>query len=96
MEQFVDEKFYTRADSFIDLANENVRDTERNMVSGSMMYASARFNAWISATGCKTGKELHDAKQARIAVCLELYRAMLDENIDSYIKNFGDYMQPDA
>ena len=51
MEQFVDEKFYSRADSFIDLANENVRDTDRNMVSGSIMYASARFNALISATG---------------------------------------------
>ena len=96
MEQFVDENFYSRADSFIDLANEHGKNTERNMVSGSMMYASARFNAWISATGSKTGKELYDAKQARIAVCLELYRTMLDENIDSYIKNFGDYMKPDA
>ena len=91
MEQFVDEGFYTRADSFIDLANENVRDTERNLVSGSMMYASARFNAWIIG-------EVHVLNRKIVPNGRRDHfeQTTAFENLQSNINNFGDYMQPDA
>ena len=92
----VDEKFYTRADSFIDLANEHAAAAERDDVSASLMYSSARFNAWVSATGFSSKEEMRAAKPARIAQLAEHYRMMLEENMESYIKNFDDYMKPNA
>ena len=92
----VDDEFYQRADEFIDLANEHARTTKRQNVSASFMYSSSRFNAWLSATGFSSGDEMRDAKQARIDHFVEQYRMMLEENMDSYIENFNDYMKPNA
>ena len=93
----IDEDFYTRADSFIDLANEHAATgAARDNVSTSFMYASTRFNAWVSATGFSSGGELHAAKPARIAFLVEQYRMMLEENMDSYIKHFDAYMKPNG
>ncbi|MCY7389187.1 MAG: DUF3144 domain-containing protein [Burkholderiales bacterium] len=90
----VDEDFYTRADSFIDLANEHAATMARDNVGASLMYSSARFNAWVSATGYASSDEMRAARPARIAHFVEQYRLMLEENMDSYINNFDDYMKP--
>ena len=92
----VDDDFYTRADAFIDLANDHAAATEREAVSASLMYSSARFNAWVSATGFASKEEMRAAKPARIAQFAEQYRMMLEENMESYINNFDDYMKPNA
>ena len=92
----VDDDFYARADAFIDLANEHAAASKRDDVSASLMYSSARFNAWVSATGFSSQEEMRAAKPARIAQFAEQYRMMLEENMESYIKNFDDYMKPNA
>ncbi len=90
----IDDKFYNRADAFIDLANEHCSTVERAKVSASLMYSAARFNAWVSATGCQSGEQMRDEKSARIENFIAQYRAMLEENMDNYIKNFDNYMKP--
>ncbi len=51
-ESGLDEKFFERADAYINLANEHINTkVEPRLVSTSLMFASARFNAWISASG---------------------------------------------
>lgn len=92
----IDEDFYTRADSFIDLANEHAATTARDNVSTSFMYSSARFNAWVCATGLSSSGEMRAAKPTRIAFFVEQYRMMLEENMDSYIEHFDEYMKPNA
>jgi len=48
----VDDKFYERADAHIHLCNDQIsKDISKGKVSASTMYATARFNAWISACG---------------------------------------------
>ena len=90
-----DKAFYARADAFIDLANQHVTTVERDKISTSLMYASARFNAWVSATEFSSGDDMRAAKPARIAYFVELYRTMLEENMESYTRNFADYMKQD-
>ena len=90
----IDEGFYKRADAFIDLANDQCGGAAFEKVSASLMYASARFNAWASATEFSTDDQMREAKLNRIAYFVAQYRTMLEENMDSYIKNFNDYMKP--
>lgn len=89
-----DDEFYNRADTFIDLANQHAVSAARDSVSASLMYSSARFNAWINATGHLSAESMREGKLERIAQCVAQYRTMLDENMDSYIRNFDDYMKP--
>ena len=46
--QNLDPKFYDRADAHINLSNDQLKDINPGKVSASMMYATARFNAYVS------------------------------------------------
>ncbi len=53
------EAFYDLADRFIDLANEAAQDCAAGprRVSAAMMYATARYNAYIAQLGGYQGGE---------------------------------------
>ena len=78
----IDDGFYHRADAFIDLANEHCATTDRESVSASLMYSSARFNAWVSARGFKSGAEMGQAREAMLNYFCEQYRMMLEDNLE--------------
>ena len=88
----VDKEFYTRADAVIRLANDQLTEISRGKVSDSCMYASSRFSAWVSACSFESGRDMAAAKQETIEYFVKQYRAMLEENLDDYIENFGNYM----
>jgi len=93
MAQEIDEQFYERADAHIHLSNEQAHSIGRGKVSASMMYATARFNAWVSATGFSEKEQMASARQETIEYFIEQYRSMLENNLDDYISNFESYMQ---
>lgn len=91
--QNIDDEFYERADQHIQLSNQQItEEIGIGKVSASMLYATSRFNAWISANGWSTGEELANAKQEIIEYFLTEYHKMLEENLDNYIENFEEYM----
>lgn len=87
-----DDKFFERADALIHLANEQVKEIENGKVSASMMFAVARFNAWVNAGGFQSAQEMEAAKSEAIEYFCNEYRKMLEENLDDYIANFNQYM----
>ena len=87
-----DDDFYKRADTHIHIANEQTEKAGRGKVSASMMYATARFNSWISACKAESGDDLLEGKEKIIEYFVEQYREMLTENLDEYAKNFDKYM----
>jgi hypothetical protein len=89
----VDEQFYERADTHIDLSNEQLKDIGRGKESASMMYAVARFNAWVSACGFDGSEEMAAARQETIDYFVTEHRKMLEENLDDYIGSFDKYMK---
>ncbi len=93
MVQDLDDKFYNRADAHIHLANEHLKDISRGKVSASMMYAVARFNAWVSACGFHSSEEMKASREETIEYFVTQYRKMLEENLDDYIKGFDRYME---
>ncbi|MGG6261278.1 DUF3144 domain-containing protein [Stutzerimonas stutzeri] len=94
--QNTDDKFYERADAHIHLSNDQISGyAAKGKVSASMMYATARFNSWVSACGWNSAEEMAAAKEETIEYFLTEYRKMLDENMDDYINNFQSYKQVD-
>lgn len=93
----VDPKFYERADSFINLANEHGSGIGRGKVSASFMYGMSRYCAWVSACGFNSAEEMKEARIRSIEYFVAQYRAMLEENYDDYAEHFEKYMRaPDA
>jgi hypothetical protein len=90
----VDDKFYERADAHIHLSNEQLEEIDRVRASASMMYATARFNAWVSARGFGTKEEMAASREETIDYFLSEYRLMLEENFDDYVENFAKFMTP--
>ena len=87
-----DKEFFQRADAYITVANEQSQDVNRGKVSASMMFATARFNAWVSASGTESGEELANVKEEALEYFITEYRKMLEENLDEYIEHFDKYM----
>ena len=87
-----DKTFFERADAYINVANEQAQIDNRGKVSASMMFATARFNAWVSASGTQSSEELASVREEALEYFLAEYRKMLEENLDEYIENFEKYM----
>jgi|TARA_R110002096_G_scaffold416444_1_gene618930 hypothetical protein len=93
--QEVDNEFYERADAHIHLSNDQITtEVGIGKVSASNMYATARFNAWVSACGWNSSEEMAAAKDETLEYFVAEYRKMLMENLDDYIENFESYMRP--
>ena len=93
MKPEVDKEFFERADAYITIANEQAADVSRGKVSASLMFATARFNAWVSASGTESSEELASVKEEALEYFLNEYRQMLEENLNEYIEHFDDYMK---
>ena len=93
MPKDADDNFYTRADEHIHLSNDQLADESgRGKVSASMMYATSRFNSWVTACGFQSAEQMVTAREETITYFVEQYRLMLEENLDDYIANFSNYM----
>ncbi len=91
--QNIDSKFFDRADAHINLSNEQIdKKINAGKVSASMMYATARFNAWLSSMGWSSSEELALSKKETIEFFVNEYTEMLEENFDDYIDNFDKYL----
>lgn len=89
----IDDEFLKNADAHIELANGQLKNSPRGRVSAAMMYGSARYNAWVSATGWENGDVMNAARDETIDYFVGHYRKMLEENMDDYIANHEKYIQ---
>ncbi len=88
-----DQSFFDRADAHIRLSNEQTLGESAGKVSASMLFASARFAAFITARGFDSSAEMQAKRDESIEYFVKEYRAMLTDNLDDYIENFEDYME---
>jgi hypothetical protein len=85
-----DDGFYERADAHLRVASEHLGDASRGRVSASLMFACARFNAWISASHRGSPADLKRAYGETIEYFVAEYRKMLVKNLDDYVENFPE------
>jgi len=88
-----DETFYKRADEHIALANSHINTQQTKPVDAndSLLYATARFNAWIVAASFTNPEEM---KKAGLDAYLKAKQHFdnwqaQDENLNIAIKFFG-------
>ena len=86
-----DKEFFELADSFIHLANKHCNDVRRTKVSATILYATARFNAFVVASSTKRKDQLTSEKEVATAYLVEQYEKMLRENLDDYESNYKKY-----
>lgn len=94
MADMFDDAFYERADAHINLSNDQLAGAAREMVNASMLFASARFCAWLSAGGYASGEAMAEKKQEIADYFVDGFRQMLEGNLDAYARNFDAYMKP--
>ncbi len=87
-----DDSFFDRADKHIQIANTQLSEVSAGKVSASMMYGTARFNAFISACGFKSAEEMKEAQEVTVEYFVGEYEKMLRENLEDYIAHFDKYM----
>lgn len=87
-----DNDFYNRADEHINLSNDQCQAQKPGQVSASMLYATSRFNVWVSARGFDTADDMKASKDEVVAYFMKQYKVMLEENYDDYANQFSDYM----
>lgn len=88
-----DDAFYKRADAHIHLSNEQAQEASQEMVNASMLFASARFCAFLSARGFSSGEAMAAKRDETLEYFVEGFRQMLEGNLDAYIRNFDAYMK---
>ena len=87
-----DEAFWTVADGFINLANEQNKTIDRGTVAAGFLYAAARFNAFVIASQCGDKQAFETEKAAAIDYFVNQYKIGLTENIADYSTNFDQYI----
>ncbi|KAJ03492.1 DUF3144 domain-containing protein [Sulfitobacter mediterraneus] len=90
-----DKEDFARADEIINLANSQLRKATKGKVSAALMFASARYCSWVSATGFSDGAEMASMREQTIDYFVDQYREALTQNLDDYIEGFTDYMSKD-
>lgn len=89
-------EFWERADQIIALANQQCGQSGGHEVATSLLYAAARFNAFLVASKTNDVNKMQQEKDDAIAFFTEQYKRMLTDNFNDYIKNFEQYTQPSA
>lgn len=91
--QNMDKDFFKRTDAFIQMANQLSQEHDLGKVSASLLYAAARFNAFIVASSAADKSEADRNKVQAIDYFTNQYRAMLLANMDDYIEKFDEYLK---
>lgn len=87
----MDDKFWKRADAYIQLANEQSDHAKLGEVSASFTYACARFNAFTITAEAPDAQALKDAKARALEHFTAEFRKMLEDNLDDHIAHFDQY-----
>ncbi|WP_334255103.1 DUF3144 domain-containing protein [Mannheimia indoligenes] len=89
----IDPTFYQRADGFINIANAHLQNIAPTQVSNAMLFACARFNAYVAASKAEYKQQLADSREEVIQYFVEQYKEMLTANLDEYIHHFERYIE---
>lgn len=101
-EQAINDIFFDRVDQFIQQANAFCRPQandqsnpheRRAKVSAAMLFATARFNTWVSANSFENGQQMQEAKAQVMSYLLQQFQAMLEDNYDEYCEQFDNYLR---
>lgn len=83
-----DDQFWKMADEFITLANDKAQGVKRDVVSASLLFAAARYNAYLLARGSQSLDDYNTRKEEVIQFFLQQYEKMLRDNVEDHAVNY--------
>jgi len=89
-----DKKFIKMADHFIEQANQQCSENDHQLVNASLLYASARFSALITALLAESKENFENGSDEAIAFYLEEFEKMLREHMRQYKSTFDKRVTP--
>jgi hypothetical protein len=84
----IDKQFRNVVDSFIHLANQHIETAPRENVGLALLYAAARFNAFVVAAHAEEAKKFDADRETAFEFFSREYQRMLNENLDDYRKAY--------
>jgi len=85
-EEEFDLKFKAIADAFIDLANQQAKDSHAENVGMAILFAASRFNAYVVASNAEDLEKYASDMKTATDFFVKKYQEMLQENLDEYKK----------
>lgn len=89
-DEATEREFRRVADAFIDVANEQIHSVPRENVGMALLFAAARFNAFVVASHCKTLDRYETDRETAVEFFSKEYLRMLEENLDDYRRAFEE------
>lgn len=83
-----DKEFYELADAHIALANTRMGKVKPAKVSATLLFAAARFNAFVISASADSRAQMLLDKESAIAYFLQEYEKNLRENIDEHLARY--------
>lgn len=84
----INAEFRRLADTFIDLANRHAVSVARENVGMSLLYAAARFAAFVVSTHARSVDRYDADRERAVEFFSGEYQRMLKENLDDYRRVF--------
>lgn len=84
--------FFGRADAHIHLSNDQAKNAKTGNVSASMLYGTARYNAYAVACTFKKSADFAAERDKIVEYLMDQYKKMLEENMSDYVNNFEKYI----
>jgi len=85
-----DKEFYELADAHIALCNTHMGKVKPAKVSASMLFAAARFNAFVIYASSENKAQFLLEKEAAIGYFMQEYEKYLRENVDEHLSRYED------
>lgn len=89
--QSISPEFRARADAVIELLNRQANEAPTGQVSASVMYATARFNAFQVAATADSAEKMAEERENAIHYFTSQYRKMFEDHFDECLKHFDRY-----
>jgi hypothetical protein len=83
-----DKEFYELADAHIALANTRMSEIKPAKASAALLFAAARFNAFVIYASSENKAQFLLEKEAAIAYFMQEYEKNLRENIDEHLSRY--------
>lgn len=87
-------QFISMADSFIDLANQHCDQSTNSLVNASLLYGSARFSAFITASMAQSKDTYEENIDHAVDYYTEEFKKMLKEHMEQYKSIFKEQEAP--
>lgn len=80
-------------DQLIEDANQKTEELDIGEVGNALLYAAARFNAFMVAASCETRNDFKEDRADSQKFLMDQFRQMLLNHLDDYEENFKVYLR---